>query len=98
MRPDARGSPMEASFKAEQTSGGEGACQTDRNVDAVLRQRDLSMGGSDQRQMLASITTRAAAITFPKWALGAKSVIQPDGMLDDLGRKTVAVIGDGVHR
>jgi hypothetical protein len=27
-----------------------------------------------------------------------KSEIQPDGMLDDLGRKTVAVIGDGVHR
>ena len=26
-----------------------------------------------------------------------KSEIQPDGMLDDLGRKTVAVIGDGVH-
>jgi hypothetical protein len=27
-----------------------------------------------------------------------KSEMQPDGMLDDLGRKTVAVIGDGVHR
>jgi hypothetical protein len=31
MRPDARGSAMEASFKAEQTSGGECAYQTDRN-------------------------------------------------------------------
>ena len=96
MRPDARGSPMEASFKAEQTSGGEGACQTDRNVDAVLRQRDLSMAVRSASNV--SAINRAAAITFPKWALGAKSVIQPDGMLDDLGRKTVAVIGDGVHR
>jgi hypothetical protein len=43
MRPDARGSAMAASFKAEQTSGGEGASQTDRNVDAVVRQRDLPM-------------------------------------------------------
>ncbi len=42
MRSDASGSAMEASFKAEQTSGGESACQTDRNVDAVVRQRDLS--------------------------------------------------------
>ena len=25
-------------------------------------------------------------------------LIQPDGMLDDLGWKTVMVIGDGVHR
>ena len=39
MRPDARGSTMEASFKAKQASGSECAYQTDRNVDAGVRQR-----------------------------------------------------------
>ena len=66
MRPDARGSPMEASFKAEQTSGGECADQTDRNVDAVVRQRGPSMARSDQRRMLASIISRSSSNNFPK--------------------------------
>ena len=53
MRPDARGSAMEASFKAKQASGGECAYQTDRNVDAGVRQRGPSTARSDQPRMLA---------------------------------------------
>jgi hypothetical protein len=41
-------------------------------------------------------TLRQQILDIPK--AQRKSEIQPDGMLDDLGRKTVAVIGDGVHR
>jgi hypothetical protein len=51
---------MEASFKAEQTSGGEGACQTDRNLDAVVRQTTFPWR-SDQRRMLALLTARSSS-------------------------------------
>ena len=72
MRPDARGSAMEASFKAKQTCGGECAYQTDPNVDAVVKSRGPSMARSDQRRVLASIIPRAVAISklraaMPRW-------------------------------
>ena len=63
MRPDARGAAMEAALKAEQTSGGERARKTDRNVDDVVRQRDLSMARQIIRRMLALFFRAAAAIT-----------------------------------